>query len=229
MLGNIYSRQRCPICGGKMMHDERRKGCFCMDHPDVAATKEFIVNFPAFPPIQRRFNRNYDGAARFLNGLRFKRDEGTLDPRDYRADNPLGFANMVESWLNIKRRQNLKQTTLSNIEREIGRAINQWHNRNIKTISTGEIEDFLFENHTCARTGEVISGKTRANLKSTLHQFWKWACRREKSIEMPDFPDVSFELGWRTIVDVATQQAIIDRLRRISWEVNPKICSVFTF
>jgi hypothetical protein len=31
------------------------------------------------------------------------------------------------------------------------------------------------------------------------------------------------QLGWRAIVDIPTQQAIIERLREISWSVNPKI------
>lgn len=223
MLGNIYTRQRCQVCGSKMTHDERRKGCFCFDHPDFPAVKEFFVKFPSSPPIYRRFNSDYGAAARFLNGLRFKRDEGTLDPRDYRVDNPLGFANQVETWLSVKRRHGLNKTTVSNLEREIGRAVDCWQNRNVKTIGTAEIEDFLLSDHKSARTGEPISSKTRANLRSTIHQFWAWLCRREKGIDMPDIPELAYELGWRTVVDVVTQQAIIERVREISWHVSPKI------
>jgi len=223
MLGNIYTRQRCHICGGKLIHDERRKGCFCLQHPEVFATKWFFVKFSATPPIYHRFSIDYQAAARFLNGLRFKHDEGTLDPRDYRVNNPMGFANQVEAWLNVKRRQHINKTTISNLTRDIYRAVDAWQHRNIKTIGTAEIEDFLYFDHRSARTGEPISSKTRACLRSTLHQFWTWLCRREKTVPMPDIPDVQFELGWRVIVDISTQQAIIDKVREISWAINPKI------
>ncbi len=222
MLGNIYTRQPCPRCGAKMAHDERRRGCFCKDHLDVPASWGFYVKFPSSPPIQKRFDRDYLSAVRFLTGLRFRKDEGTLDPRDYRADNPLGFANQVDVWLEVKRRQKLSRTTLSNLQREIGRAVEHWHGRNVKTIGSAEIEDFLYADHISARSGGPISGKTRANLRSTLHQFWVWLCRRER-IQMPEIPNVAYDMGWRDIVDIATQQAIIECIREISWEVNPKI------
>lgn len=28
MRGRIYTDQKCPTCGGIMIHDERRRGCF---------------------------------------------------------------------------------------------------------------------------------------------------------------------------------------------------------
>jgi integrase len=40
---------------------------------------------------------------------------------------------------------------------------------------------------------------------------------------MPEFPTIKFELGWRTIVDPETQQAIIDEVYQISCHINPKI------
>jgi len=146
-----------------------------------------------------------------------------LDPRDYRAGNPLGFANQAEAWMAAKRRQGLNKTTMSNIEREMRRAVDCWQNRNIKSIGTAEIADFLFADHVNARTGGAISSKTRANLRATIRQFFTWVCRREKTVEMPDISEVSFELGWRTVVDVATQQAVLNRVKEISWHVSPKI------
>jgi len=43
------------------------------------------------------------------------------------------------------------------------------------------------------------------------------------SQQFPEFPQVKFELGWRNIVDIETQQKIISEVRRISYNVNPKI------
>jgi hypothetical protein len=39
MRGDIYSRQKCPICFGRLVHDEKRDGCFCVEHPQIGATQ----------------------------------------------------------------------------------------------------------------------------------------------------------------------------------------------
>ena len=83
MKGNIYTRQKCFICGGSLAHDERRRGCFCPDHPKVSATGQFYVRFGR--DVFKNF-KDYFSAERFLNGLRYKTDEGSFDLRDYRHD-----------------------------------------------------------------------------------------------------------------------------------------------
>ena len=40
---------------------------------------------------------------------------------------------------------------------------------------------------------------------------------------MPEFPVISFELGWRKTIDKETQEVIINEVKRISYEFNPKI------
>jgi hypothetical protein len=92
-----------------------------------------------------------------------------------------------------------------------------------KTIGTGEVEDFLFGDHQDKRSKKPISDKTRHNMRSCLHQFFKWVCRREKSVEFPDFPEISFELGWRNTVTIEVQQSIIQEVKRISFDIEPKI------
>jgi integrase len=84
----------------------------------------------------------------------------------------------------------------------------------VKSIGFGEIEDFLHN--------QDVSDKTKSNMKSGLHSFFKWVSRREK-VPMPEFPKTPFELGWRKIIDKETQQAIIDEVYRISYQINPKI------
>ena len=84
MRGQIYA-DRC-ICGGSMVHNERKHNCFC-ERCGRPATTRYIVRFNQ---TTKRFT-NYQQAAQFLNGLRFEMAKGTYDPRDYRADFPLGF------------------------------------------------------------------------------------------------------------------------------------------
>ncbi len=59
-----------------------------------------------------------------------------------------------------------------------------------------------------------VSAKTRANCRGTLAQFFKWSCKRE-NFKMPDMPDVQFELGWRNTIDMHTQTAIIEHIKKI--------------
>jgi len=153
-------------------------------------------------------------AERFLTGIRFKVDEGTFDIRDYKSNNPLGFANLIDKWLELKRKT-IKPVSYGNIKREVYRAIKGWGNTNVKLLGFAELEDFIYSR-------DDISEKTRAHIKSYLHDFFKWIGDRY-DIAMPKFPKVTFELGWRNITDIATQQAIISEIRRISYDINPKI------
>jgi hypothetical protein len=220
MKGRIYSNQKCPICGGIFYHDENRGGLFCKQHPQIAANANFFVRFGR--AITKRFS-DYHEAERFLTGLRFENDKGTFDVRDYRKDNPLGFKNLAHKWIEQKRRTNVKEKTIKSYENFINKAVDEWGQRNIKTIGTGEVEDFLMADHRDKRTKHKISDKTRHNMKSCLHQFLKWVARREKEFELPDFPEISFELGWRNTVSIEVQQAIIEEVKRISFDVEPKI------
>ena len=177
--------------------------------------------YPTKYGYQVRFGRkltkhfkNLGDAERFLNGIRFKMDEGTFDIRDYQRGNPMGFQNLAEKWLDMKF-QTVKPGTSCSLKNFINQAVAWWGSVNIKNIGSGEIEDFIFHD-------KNISNKTRSNLKSCLHDFFKWVSRRER-IPMPEFPEVPFELGWRNIIDLDTQQKVLDEIYRISWHLNPKI------
>ena len=219
MKGRIYSEEKCPLCGGILYHDEKRGGLFCREHLQIAANSKFLVRFGR--AITKRFV-SYHEAERFLIGLRYENDKGTFDVRDYRKDNPLGFETLANKWLEQKKRTKVKPKTIKSYENFMNKAITLWGQRNIKSIGTAEVEDFLFVDHRTPK-GERITDKTRHNMKSCLHQFFKWVCRREKAVEFPVFPEIEFELGWRRIVSIEIQQAIIDEVKRISWDVNPKI------
>ncbi len=210
MRGRIYSDQRCQICGGNFVHDDRRRGLFCPDHPDQQATGRFRVHFGR--GTKKRF-AIYREAERFLDGLRWEVDQGTYDPRDYRVNHPLGFETQARKWLELKKKE-VKPKSYANLRNYIEKAIGVWDQKNVKAIGFGEIEDFLHS--------QKASDKTKSNMKSGLHSFFAWVKRREK-IPMPEFPEVSFELGWRKIIDKETQQAIIDEIHKMSFDINPKI------
>ena len=210
MKGNIYTRQTCPFCGVRLVNDENRRACFCPHHPQEVATGGFWVAFGR--GHFKRF-KTYGEAYRHLTGLRFQTDHDDYDARDWRRDHPLGFETLSRKWLEHKANENIKPSTIGNLTREIGRAITRFGQKNIKTISTGEIEDFIFADHHTT-DDRPVSSKTRHDIAATLSQFFRWLCRREK-IPMPDFPPVTFELGWRSVVDAETQVRIIEKVREL--------------
>jgi integrase len=166
--------------------------------------------------ICRRF-KSLQSAERFLTGLRYETDRGTFDLRDYRSNMPLGVSGLVDQYLKLKRQQ-LKPSSFRSLANYLRRASDAWGHANIKHINYGHIEDFLY--------GQQCSDKTRANIKSCLHAFFEWASRREQ-VPMPEFPRVNFELGFRNIIAIDTQQLILEEIRRLTWDTDPKIWWAF--
>lgn len=155
-------------------------------------------------------------AEEVLTGLRFKDYEGTFDARDYAKANPLGFRAQAERWLNYRRGE---VKCYRNLQSHIHRAVNFFGEKNVKEIGYAELEDFF------KALPEKLSGKSRYNIKTTLHSFWTWLAKREKArgFTIPDFPEISFTLGWRATVSKETQSTILDEIRHISWGINPRI------
>ena len=212
MKGGIYSDQRCPICGSRFK-DNFKNALECPKHPEQRATKFRVY----FQNVTKRFS-SYIEASRCLTGLRFKEDEGTFDKRDYKRSNPLGFKNQAIQYLNKKKGE---VRCYRNIDNHLSRAIKWFENMTIKDIGYGEIEDFLQAQR--KEDGDPLSGKTIHNIKTTLHAFFEWVAKREKEIRVPDFPEISYELGWRNTVSLSEQDEILDEVHNISHKVNRKI------
>lgn len=208
MIGSIYCGKKCE-CGNAFKFDENRNGLYCVKC-DKKSIGPFAVRFGK--KIHRRFGQDFKAAEMFLLHLRHQKSADNFDHRDYRSDQPLGFIQQADIWLQRKE-ASVKPITYRAIERTIKRAAKKWGNRNVKSISAGDIEDFLFSMN--------VGNKTRNNHKSILHSFWVWLCRRE-NLPMPQFPEINFKLGWRKIIDIQTQQAIIAEVKRITYKQNPK-------
>lgn len=227
MKGGIYSEEKCPICGSIYI-DNRRNALVCPNHSNQKATRLRVH----FGKTKIRCN-SYKDAFRILTGLRFKTDEGTFDQRDYRKNNPMGFETLALKWLAVKKIV-IKPKSYNNLKNYINRAIESWGQTNIKEIGYAEIEDFLFSQEKVSskvrkevsgKKREKISSKTRANMKSCLTDFWSWLRRRRvlTLAQMPEIPEVSYTLGFRNIIDIDTQHAIIRKVYDLTYHINPKI------
>jgi hypothetical protein len=102
MLGSITSDQSCDICGSDFL--DNGKALVCPNHKNQMATRFRVRIKVKAELVQRRFG-SYEEASRFLTGVRYKIDEGSYDARDYKAENPLGFANLALRWLEVKKTQ----------------------------------------------------------------------------------------------------------------------------
>ena len=132
---------------------------------------------------------------------------------------PLAFKNLREKYFLGKKKESLAPKHLQQIGYVLDKVGVYWDDMSIKDIAEGEIDDFFKLDH-------GVGNKTLANWKAVLTNFWGWIVRREKrksGIEMPEFPDIKYKLGWRNIIDIETQQAIIKEVKRISWDINPRV------
>ncbi|HOD34416.1 MAG TPA: site-specific integrase [Syntrophales bacterium] len=209
MAGGLYSSQRCGVCGG-LLKNNNKNALSCLVHPDQKATSIRVK----FQGVHRRF-RSYSEAERFLVGLRYKSDEGTFDAKDYKKENPMGFGTLVRQYLAVKE-PDVKPKSYATIRNTLERAQDFLGGRNIKTVGYAEIEDFL-------NTQRHLSDKTRANMRSCLHAFFVWLKRRRIISEVPELPAVTFQMGFRKTVDRETQMAILEEIRRLTMNTNPKI------
>lgn len=215
MVGNIYSEQKCPVCGGGMVHDERRSGVFCVEHPKIAATSRFVVKFGR--SVRRRFS-NYEGARRLLWKLRGEADEGTLDPRDYASGKPMSIRISLTEWLKKKEQETrhrskrtLRRGTFKSYKPAVARAVAFFDDRNIKTLTHDDVEGFFYH-----ILDMGLSEKTAKNNVDTLKVFYNWLLKNRTigHDEMPAWPTFDVEMAMRDIVDLETQQMILDEIRK---------------
>ena len=202
--GDVYSRsrQKCPTCGASFVHVPKKRALVCQIHK-TQASGQFYVKFGR--AINKRFP-DYDHAIQFLNGLRFKAAEGSFDAKDYRADQPYAFAKLAELFLEEKK----KLASFKDVRRHIDVAVAHWGRTSVKDIRTPDIKRFL--------NGLDVSDKTRANYRSTIHDFFTRFLVEEEVLENPvvEHSTPSLEI----VVTDAAQADIAIRVPRIRIRVE---------
>ncbi len=216
MKGSIYTAQKCFECGGVLRYVEGRGKLACPDHPHVVWRNNCQVRFGR--EHTKRFKTLIE-AERHLTFLRAQTDRGEFDQRDWAKDQPLSFYSLRKKFFIHKENSGVGKKHLSHIANTLRLAGKHWDTMQIKEIAEAEIEDFF-------NSLTTVSGKTKKNYQSTLHDFWSWIVRREKrrsGITMPIFPEIRFKLKWRQIVDMEQQAAILDEIKRLTFDINPRL------
>lgn len=203
MKGGIYTDEKCPICAGPFR--DTGKFLACPKHLRQRPSS-YRVRFRAqTETVQKRFS-SYEDADRFLTGIRFKTDEKTFDARDYQKDNPLFFSNMADKWLSYHSTE-VRAGTRKNLISHVRHAKHFFGNRNVREIQYGDLEDFI---HSIK-----LSDKSKHNILSTVHALFVWIKKRREIDVLPEFPEISFDLGYRRTIDKDLQQQIIEEVKRI--------------
>ncbi len=216
MKGSIYTDQKCYKCGNSLKYVENKGVLQCPDHPELVWNNSCRVKFGR--KHLKRF-KTVGEAERHLNYLRVQTDHGKYDIRDWQKHTPLSFRSLRKKFVLKKKQESIVPKHLQQIEYVLEKAGKYWDDISIKDIAEGEIDDFFNLDH-------KVGNKTLSNWKGVLTNFWSWIVKREKrksGLEMPDFPDIKFKLGWRNIIDIETQEAILAEIQRISWDINPRV------
>lgn len=216
MKGSIYTSQKCYECGKNLKYVEGAGILQCKDHPQFIWAKDCRVKFDQ--DHIKRFS-TVQAAEKHLTFLRGQNDYGVYDARDWRQDQPLSFQSLREKFVLAKKKESITSKQIRHIIYVLEKAGETWDKMSIKDIMEGEIEDFFDTDH-------GVGNKTLANWKTVLHDFWSWIVRREKrksGLEMPEFPDIKFKMKKRMVVSMEDQSDIIEEVRRISWDLNPRI------
>jgi integrase len=216
MKGRIYTSQKCFHCQSPLKYIEGRGYLQCETHHEIKWTGSCIVRFGR--EHTKRFKTVLE-AERHLTYLRVQTDNGSFDQREWARNQPLSFLSLREKFLEAKSKTGISPKQIRHINRVLDLAGKSWDTLQIKDIAEGEIDDFLSADH-------GIGNKTLSNWKTVLVDFWTWVVRREKrrsKLDMPEFPDIHFSMEMKTVVSVADQQAIIEEVKRISWQHNPRI------
>jgi hypothetical protein len=227
MKGTISTSQKCHVCGGVLKYIEAAGIMQCQSHPQVIWRGRCFVRFGA--KHTKRF-QTVRKAQRHLTYIRVQTDKKIFDQREWAKDQPLSFLALRLKFIKAKKRQDISSKQVRHIERVLELAGKDWDRLQVKYIIEGEIDDFFTKYarnpKKDANKEYSVGNKTLHNWKTVLHDFWKWVVRREKrrtKVEMPDFPEISFKLGWRSIIDMETQASILDEAWKITKDVNPRI------
>lgn len=201
MRGGIY----CGKCGQPVPEG------VCEKHPRA----RFRVQAGG---VQKRF-RDRGRAERFLNFVRFQTDEGKWEPEDYMRENPLLVEALVLEFLPLKEKT-VHPHTARCYDRWLTEAMRSWGPKtSIKEIGYREIERHVL--------GLDVADKTRANISNGLHHFFRWVWRayrdRLRDTPTPEFPEIKYTMEYRGTLTKTDQIAVLDELRRQTWDRDPKI------
>lgn len=214
MKGNVYTREKCPLCGQKFQRNDN--DLICPDH----LTRPRRVYIQLYDKtLHKCINIWGDRKGRFespshafrvLTKIRAEIDEGSYDVTRYVAEKlkPLKFSNWSQVWLEKKKietQKGLKAPSYFKILQIYVRKYQAFFGEiDIRDISTKKIYEFYLS----------LSGKPHyiENILSALKKLMQDAFRWEDITNMPRFPKIDVPEPDMNIIDLDIQDKIIQAI-----------------
>lgn len=215
MKGGVYSKEKCPVCGGNFKRIEN--DLLCPDHQTRPRrvyiqlyASAFHKHINIFTDRQGYPFTSYEQAARILNKIRAEIDEKTFDPTRYVAEKlkPLRFSNWSESWLQkkeIEAEKGLKSPSYLKAVRVYVRRFQKYFGEiDIRDIGTKAINDFyLTMDGSPKYVKNILDG-----LQKLLQDAFDWGDIKQ----MPKFPKIDVPEADIKTIDLDMQDSIISSI-----------------
>jgi integrase len=215
MKGGIYTKERCPVCGGKFLRTDT--DLICTTH--LTRPRRVYIQLYS-EELHKHFNvcsdsrgiafSSYEQATRILTKIRAEIDAGDFDVTRYVAEKlkPLRFSNWVDNWLKTKEIEVEKGRLSPSYRKELRRFVNRFKlyfgEIDIRDIGTKRIDAFY----------QSIEGvpKTVRNIMSCLHKLFTDAKRWGDIIQIPQFPEFEVPEPDIKTIDLDEQDAVINSI-----------------
>lgn len=215
MKGGVYTKEKCPVCGGKFQRIG--EDLLCASH-QTRPRRVYLQLYASM--LHKHINiftdrqgypfTSYEQAARILNKIRAEIDEKTFDPTRYVAEKlkPLLFNNWSESWLKMKEieaEKGLKAPSYVKAVRIYVRKFQDFFgDTDIRDIGAKRIEEFYLSlNGAPKYIKNILDG-----LQKMLQDALDWNAVKQ----MPKFPKIDVPEADIKTIDLDLQDSIINAI-----------------
>lgn len=215
MKGGVYTKEKCPVCGGRFQRIGSRM--VCPIH-QTKPSRYFVQLYDK--GIHKRINIcsdskgqpfvAYEQADRILTKIRAEKDAGTFDPSRYVSQKlkPLQFGNWSETWLQkkeIEAQKGLRAPSYIKAVRVYVRKLQDFFgDTDIRDIGTKQINDFYLSLSASPKYTKNIMDGLAKMLRDALIWGDIGVLPRFPKIDVPE-PDIQ-------TIDLDKQDAIIQSI-----------------
>lgn len=210
MIGSIRTKELCPICNKS--YKDNGKELICKEHQ----TRPRLYYAYFYHEGHHRVYgfRKYSEVVDYLIDVQREVKKGKFDVRNHQAQSlkQFRFTNFLTKW--IKERK--ADCDCGTIAPSYYRKLNEYGAKfteffiydDIRNIKKRSIVEFLSHIQK-----EGLGRKSQKNVISVLHKMFRDAYDEYDLIdEIPKFPKISYELPEITVIDEATQSAILEKI-----------------
>jgi integrase len=215
MRGGIYSREVCPVCGGKFQGLNGELLCpFHLTRPGhyfiALYDKTLKKHIYLYSDSRRNGFTSYEAASRILTKIRSEKDSGAFDVTRYVSQKlkPLKFSNWSEAWLKKKALEVEKglrsPSYLKALRVYVRKYQGFFRETDIRDITTKMVEEFYLSLE--------AAPKYRKNLMDGLENMLRDALDYDDIKQLPKFPKVDLSETSIQTITLEDQDRVISSI-----------------